>query len=166
MVETQAGLPAVLLSIRPEWCKKILAGEKNFEIRKSAPQLPGPFQCYIYCTQQKSGEAPLLVQVGDGQSYVGNGFVIASFVCDEVRKLSAPCSDADAEGSCLTAEQLDAYASGSPIRAWHIQALTVFEKPLPLSSLVGLTKNKFGYAPRKMTSPPQSWRYVRNLKGM
>lgn len=41
---------AVLLSIRPEWCEKILSGEKTVEIRKTRPKLEPPFKCYIYCT--------------------------------------------------------------------------------------------------------------------
>lgn len=46
---------AVLLSIRPEWCVKILNGEKTVEIRKNRPKLKPPFKCYIYCTKaQKS----------------------------------------------------------------------------------------------------------------
>lgn len=42
---------AVLLSIRPEWCVKILNGEKTVEIRKNRPKLKPPFKCYIYCTK-------------------------------------------------------------------------------------------------------------------
>lgn len=41
---------AVLLSIRPEWCEKILSGEKTVDIRKTRPKLEPPFKCYIYCT--------------------------------------------------------------------------------------------------------------------
>lgn len=42
---------AVLLSIRPEWCVKILNGEKTVEIRKNRPKLKSSFKCYIYCTK-------------------------------------------------------------------------------------------------------------------
>lgn len=31
-------MKAVLLSLKPEWWEKILAGEKDMEIRKTAPQ--------------------------------------------------------------------------------------------------------------------------------
>ena len=41
---------AVLISIRPEWVKKILAGEKTLELRKTKPKLETPFKVYIYCT--------------------------------------------------------------------------------------------------------------------
>lgn len=53
---------AVLLSIRPEWCVKILNGEKTVEIRKNRPKLKPPFKCYIYCTKaQKKFRRTLLI---------------------------------------------------------------------------------------------------------
>lgn len=42
---------AVLISIRPEWCEKILNGEKTIEIRKTRPKLDTPFKGYIYSTK-------------------------------------------------------------------------------------------------------------------
>ena len=42
---------AVMLSIRPKWCEKIISGEKTVEVRKTRPKLETPFKCYIYCTQ-------------------------------------------------------------------------------------------------------------------
>ena len=42
---------AVLISIRPKWCEKIVNGEKTIEVRKTRPKLETPFKCYIYCTQ-------------------------------------------------------------------------------------------------------------------
>ncbi len=41
---------AVMLSIRPEWCEKILNGKKTVEVRKTFPHDHMPFKCYIYCT--------------------------------------------------------------------------------------------------------------------
>ena len=41
---------SVLISIQPEWCYRILSGEKTIEIRKNKPNLTTPFKCYIYCT--------------------------------------------------------------------------------------------------------------------
>ena len=49
-------IKSVLLSIRPEWCKKILGGEKTTEIRKSRPNLETPFRCYIYCVSAWQAE--------------------------------------------------------------------------------------------------------------
>lgn len=50
----------VFLSIRPKWAEKILAGEKKFEYRRSAPTIEAPFKILLYATDGKSeivGEA-------------------------------------------------------------------------------------------------------------
>lgn len=39
---------AVLISIRPKWCEKIVSGEKTIEVRKTRPKMETPFKCYIY----------------------------------------------------------------------------------------------------------------------
>lgn len=44
-------MKAVLISIRPKWCEKIVNGKKTIEVRKTRPKLETPFKCYIYCTQ-------------------------------------------------------------------------------------------------------------------
>jgi predicted transcriptional regulator len=54
---------AVLISIRPEWCEKIINGRKNIEVRKTRPKMDTPFKCYIYRSVQ--------------------GGVIGEFVCDD-----------------------------------------------------------------------------------
>ena len=46
---------AVLISIHPEWVRKILNGSKTVEIRKTAPKCGVPFKCYIYCTAGGKG---------------------------------------------------------------------------------------------------------------
>lgn len=40
-------MKAVLLSIRPEWCKKILSGEKTVELRRTCPVHGTPFKVYM-----------------------------------------------------------------------------------------------------------------------
>ena len=59
---------AVLISIRPEWCEKIINGQKTIEVRKTRPKMNPPFKCYIY--------------------KCGNGKVIGEFLCDEISKIS------------------------------------------------------------------------------
>jgi hypothetical protein len=59
---------AVLISIRPEWCEKIINGQKTIEVRKTRPKMNPPFKCYIY--------------------KCGNGKVIGEFLCDEISKIT------------------------------------------------------------------------------
>lgn len=46
-------MKAILMSIQPKWCEKIVNGEKTIEVRKTRPKLEPPFKCYIYCTKGK-----------------------------------------------------------------------------------------------------------------
>lgn len=102
-------MKAVLLSIRPEWCKKIANLRKTVEIRKTAPNLEVPFKCYIYCT--KAPKKPITIfrdgeESYDGEIYHGKTkfitwdgigvpddidsamqMVIGEFVCDKIDKL-------------------------------------------------------------------------------
>lgn len=97
---------AVLISIRPAWCEKIIDGQKTVEVRKSHPRLDTPFKCYIYCTkdakdsdrlcvlnaQQRAeynGLAAVCANLPEqpGRYSIGNGKVIGEFVCDKIDKL-------------------------------------------------------------------------------
>lgn len=91
-----------IVSIRPEWVKKIVNREKTFEVRKSAPK-EVPFKAYIYVTKDgingRSSEVLLLnkhtgeVGFGDYRNAchygkddfeICNGHVVGEFICDKV----------------------------------------------------------------------------------
>lgn len=94
-------MKAVLLSAQPQWCLLMANGKKLIELRKTKPNVPPPFKCYIYCTNKK----PYLVW-GDvfrgswGTEFtfisgysrekaeeiwsVFNGKVMGEFICDEI----------------------------------------------------------------------------------
>lgn len=87
---------AVLISIRPKWCEKIINGDKTIEVRKTRPKLETPFKCYIYCTKDKHlafmqnrfgtkliacMDAETAIPVGGA---VGNGKIIGEFTCDRI----------------------------------------------------------------------------------
>ena len=95
---------AVLISIRPKWCEKIVNGEKTIEVRKTCPKLQTPFKCYIYCTNIR----PFLVwgDVFRGDWFteftrisgysraeadkiwdVFNGHIVGEFTCDRIYEL-------------------------------------------------------------------------------
>ena len=95
-------MESVLISIQPKWVKKIVNREKTIEVRKNKPNLATPFKCYIYCTQNKKGQDPLLIDTqkyadfgdyrnaftcdvdGNVYCYIANGCVIGEFTCDEI----------------------------------------------------------------------------------
>ena len=152
---------AVLISIKPEWCEKIASGEKTIEVRKTRPKLPTPFKCYIYCTN-----GPRNRLVGSQRKVIGE------FVCDEVETYDddtihafthedySRWNDFDLDRACMHPEDFEHYANDNWLHGWHISDLKIYDNPKELSEFEGLQKTRFGYAPYKITRPPQSFCYV------
>ena len=133
---------AVLISIRPEWCEKIINGQKTVEVRKTRPKMNPPFKCYIY--------------------KCGNGKVIGEFLCDEIININGAGripSDA-ARPTCLEPAELHQYLGAATGFGWNISDLRVYDHPRDLWEFTGLRETKFGAEPVPITRPPQSWRYV------
>ena len=160
---------AVLISIRPKWCEKIVIGRKTMELRKSVPKLEVPFKCYIYCT---SGH-PYISVKGENLDWdtartntVGrcNGKVIGEFVCDYIlQRCEMANADIAEQQSCVRRE--DIYFKYSEegkhyIYGWHISGLKIYDAPKALEAFTGLRDTKFGAAPYEIKRAPQSWCYV------
>lgn len=155
-------MKAVMLSIRPEWCQKIISGEKTVELRKSFPaadKVKTPFKCYIYCTQGAGANTlniPIrferirddYVNSGSMQSLncpIGNGKVIGEFVCDAIYWAVShpatfaghPCFHRAAiESACMTMAQAQDYSKGKNVYGWHISDLVIYDKPKELSEFL------------------------------
>lgn len=101
---------AVMLSIRPKWCEKIISGEKTVEVRKTRPKLETPFKCYIYCTVGRAGYDALWVldaPTREKYSFLavsaylenpkgankGDGKIIDEFTCDRIYKIDKDSTD-------------------------------------------------------------------------
>ena len=168
-------MKAVLISIRPEWVEKILAGKKTLEVRKNRPNRGTPFKCYIYCTNNGGW-------LTNREEFL-NRKVVAEFVCDKITWLThigfsgvpgirlAAMKDRytiddsfDFSESCLTTPQIERYLDGEDGYAWRISNLKIYDAPKRLSDFTGLRKTKFGYAPNEVKRPPQSWCYVEELE--
>lgn len=173
---------AVLISIRPEWVEKILAGVKTLEARKTRPKLETPFKIYIYCTAGN-----LSYEVNDGMmcNISGGKLVVGEFLCDTILPIQVECSSPVAlgagieiPGTCLTDRQILEYlGNGKRGFAWHISDLKIYDQPKPLSAFKGPCKIKVGCweCPyynyntvecdgRTIKRPPQSWCYVEELQ--
>lgn len=138
-------VPNILISIKPEWVKKILSGEKTIEVRKTKPKFAPPFTCYIY--------------------ECGTGKIVAEFVCDKIFKYTTTgvkcgeeISDEEMEkGSCLTHEHLQKYETNGlscgqsfwvvGLFGWHISNLKIYDTPIDLKE-------------HGIKRPPQSWQYI------
>lgn len=161
-------MKAVLISIRPEWCAKIVSGEKTIEVRKTRPKLETPFKCYIYCTK----DAKKQFWTGPRYSYAddhshnafdkcGSGKVIGEFLCDRfIVDRTFGHDEKFYSAACMSACDAAAYAVESPMYGWHISNLKIYDKPRELREFTGLRQTKFGAEPVLITRPPQSWCYV------
>lgn len=167
---------AVLISIRPKWCEKIISGEKTIEVRKTRPKMETPFRGYIYRTK---GTVPHIINGKWVQMEVG-GTIIGEFICDRIYEL-APLNRApdDVEQqACLTREEIVLYLKGVGY-GWHISNLKIYDTPKELIEFHTWKKckscNKSGYEstaciydenciiPAAITKAPQSWCYVEEL---
>ena len=117
---------AVLISIRPEWCEKIINGQKTIKVSKTRPKIETPFKCYIYCTKPKrySSDVSLytdeLYRLPSGEIKFGssielssfpdqwnkdnflNGKVIGEFICDEIYRYTAAFCRGEAREKGMT----------------------------------------------------------------
>lgn len=130
-----------MISIRTEWCEKIVNGQKTVEVRKTRPKMNPPFKCYIY--------------------KCGNGKVIGEFLCDEIiEDRTYGHNEEFYRAACMSAYDAAAYAMQSPMYGWHISDLRVYDHPRDLWEFTGLRITKDGFELSLITRQPQSWRYV------
>lgn len=166
---------AVLISIRPKWCEKIISGEKTIEVRKNRPKLETPFKCYIYCTLPRYPHEDFISTDYPKPQFYGGGKVIGEFTCDRIYEL-APLNHApdDVEQqACLTREEIVQYLRGTGY-GWHISDLKIYDTPKELSEFSRPFENcidkvcdEFGCASCEnggyISRPPQSWYYVEDF---
>lgn len=179
---------AVLISIRPKWCGKIVSGEKTVELRTNRPWTYRPAKVYIYCTKDRH----LTFYRGKRYCYADdhahnafdipcNGAIIGEFTCDDANftrivrigdgvyppkycmclpggNVAPP--DKIFDDACLTREEADAYLGGREGWAWRISGLRIYDQPRAPSDFTGLRDTRFGAAPYGVKRPPQSWCYV------
>lgn len=184
---------AVLISIRPRWCQKIVDGEKTIEVRKNRPKLEAPFKVYIYCTLPKHPHEDFIATDYPKPQFYGGGKVIGEFTCDRVYKLETrspggsysvagedkPTTNRVARESCLGLADMHRYLQSKTGYGWHISELKIYDVPKELIEFHTWKKckscSKSGYEstaciydencmiPAAITKAPQSWCYVEVL---
>lgn len=126
----------IILSLHGYWWKKILAGEKILEVRKTAPV-------------KKGREYRVLVYVA------GGGGICGEFTCTDFMKIKMcpELPETYKKQSCLTEKQIREYAGGSKknLWGWAVTDVKEYYNPHPLR-LYGLDK------------PPQSWCYYKGAE--
>ena len=184
-------MKAVLISIRPKWCQKIINGWKTIEVRKTRPKMNPPFKCYIYCTK---GQERLVAISKDGDENYGGIYhgkpvfiktsvssvcdmygkrktVIGEFTCNRVTNLFSNSrfwlNEDDVLHTCLSAAEIRKYANGANgLYGWHISNLRIYDTPRELREFYAVPNEAevaLKAKPKPVTRPPQSWRYVEEL---
>lgn len=146
---------AVLISIRPKWCEKIIRGEKKIEVRRNFPKLDVPFKVYIYCTRQnllmKSNvSGNLCVKRGKScketlESHSEteySGKIIGEFVCRTMEEFTTDYRANDAQNvaiakdACMTLAEMTDYeykGHSACLFGWHISDLKIYDTPKELN---------------------------------
>lgn len=178
---------AVLISIRPKWCEKIVNGEKTIEVRKTCPRLNTPFRVYIYCTLPKYPHEDFIATDYPKPQFYGGGKVIGEFMCDEIarvnisgfwdeggRQLENRIAD-----TCLMPMALCEYAGERVCYGWHISGLKVYDEPKELDAFRRACVHDWycdscamhrenngtcGNESLRLKRPPQSWCYVQEVE--
>lgn len=144
-------MKAVLISIKPNWCKLILSGMKTVEVRKTRPKLETPFRVYIYCT----GHDGWVMKLPKAGVQKMDSRVIVEFTCDKIDRLAHveamgsneppklqivtpdlwyKPADELLQAACLTEAQAKKYLKGGDGYGWHISDLKIYDKPVKLKN--------------------------------
>lgn len=181
---------AVLMSIQPRWCEKILRGEKTVEVRKTRPTLmQTPFKVYVYCTKPRFEHEDFFALVGK-QGFYGGGKIIGEFVCGRIDRMVHVGYTGDKErpkyrivddwqkvhdisrlleAACLTEEELETYLKGKTGFGWHISDLKIYSQPVDITNFHSCLGCEYvgdcdTYCWDPVQIQPQSWRYVEKTK--
>lgn len=184
---------AVLISIKPKWCEKIVNGNKTIEVRKTRPKIDTPFKCYIYCTLPKHPHEDFIATDYPKPQFYGGGKVIGEFTCDRIYEVETkarggsyyvknedqPTTNFIARQSCLDLKDMHDYLHAQKGYGWHISKLEIYDTPKELIEFHTWEKckscSKSGYEstaciydencmiPAAITKAPQSWGYVQEV---
>ena len=180
---------AVMLSINPVFCMKILNREKRLEFRTRIPKLELPYKCYIYCTQphnyqerlwilndrERRHTKPIAKMFGAkevGGAFLGNGKVIAEFTCDYVlgHCEMANADIAEQQGK-MKREDILKYSKGKEVFGLSIFDLRIYKEQNEITEFYKACNKPPFYDCAKcadygeqtcfaLKRPPQNWCYV------
>ena len=180
---------AVLFSINPEWAHRIVDGEKQYEIRKTAPKIPIPYTGYLYMTsggyEWRDPWCTAISPDGRGDNlYNGAQRVIASFVVDKVHTIKnfgsrfvVDCTEEAetnriAKESCLNFVDMQKYAGDRKVLyALHITNVKVFDEPKEISDFYRLcpkpnTDTCYGCKYLFKTYTQSGWKHARCTRAL
>ena len=181
-------MKAIMISIKPIFCAKIMNGDKTIEVRKNKAlataiqkliDKQGFANIYVYCSKGKER----LVNLIDDSFYCGastrlNGKVVFKFRCYKMEEIvdygsrylvnkDYPHTNEVARQSCLDFKDLKNYLKGKNGHAIHISNLEIFDEPKELnefettkSYLVDVGQLQPILQNIRLTKAPQNFCYI------
>ena len=144
----------ILISIRPEWIRKILNGEKTAEIRLSVPKCEFPCEVFI-CVTKEGEQMYTITTLENNHNYLLNGKVVAKFIMNEYKFISlndieilkalsehsrnVKLNFNEKYRTCVSMREVFEYSNNRELYFWLIDSLEVFDKPRELDNFY---KNK------------------------
>lgn len=173
-------MKAVIQSVPPRICAKIISGECTMLLSKTNPNCGLTFKDYIYETKGLC-DTPTFIDEDGHVSYRGRGAVIAEFVCDYIRTFITDLGNISVhieslKQTTLTLPELITY-SGNRNRVYglHISDLKIYDTPKELGEFfrpcdgcdkLGTSRCTEEISPcraKTITRPFPSWGYVEEL---
>ncbi len=146
-------MKSILISIRPQWCEKIVNRQKTIEVRKTAPK-ETPFKAYIYETKAKNKwrfyDYEGAYENSKGEIVYAQQHVIGEFVCKDVillefQKITSYDTYINLKKylkeMCLSSRQVFEYGCGKNLYGWHISDLKIYDKPKELSEFYTIAES-------------------------
>ncbi|MEG1925220.1 MAG: hypothetical protein RR415_05690 [Ruthenibacterium sp.] len=119
----------VILSLRPQWWKLIISGEKTLEMRKTYPT--------------RFGNRPFTVLVYE----CGTGKIVGQFKCSgrmRCQNLEDVCRHSSK--TCISEGAAKQYMGNKPAYLWQVECVREYAMPRAISDY-------------NLKRPPQSWMY-------
>lgn len=178
-------MKSILQSIKPQYCELIASGIKEYELRKTKPNIPTPFKVHIYETKDKKFINMAVYEPNNNIKFEhAPGKVITEYICDEIIEWTEDMRPpVPLSKICLSYSQIRKYGGDKTLYLWHISDLKIYDKPKELSEFYKPCKcldeyegevycdclncedagdSDYGIiaCDRTITRPPQSWCYV------
>lgn len=181
-------MKSILQSIKPLHCENIAIGIKEYELRKTKPNISTPFKVHIYETKDKKFINMAVYEPNNNIKFErAPGKVIAEYICDEMIEWTEDMRPpVPLSKICLSYSQIRKYGGNKTLYLWHISDLVIYDKPKELSEFgkecnldcpsihcpywkyQRVNADEWDYDCscnniRPLTHPPQSWCYVEEV---
>lgn len=128
-------MKSILQSIQPIHCENIAIGIKEYELRKTKPNISTPFKVHIYETKDKKFINMAVYEPNNNIKFEhAPGKVIAEYICDEMIEWTEDMRPpVPLSKICLSYSQIRKYGGNKTLYLWHISDLKIYDKPKELS---------------------------------